>query len=73
MAGQVNTDSKDTLGDAEYKKREASWPLVLWYIHVYILGGYGIYVTFTTALWSTILFSELNKSVRGFCIFNLAI
>lgn len=62
MAGDAKTDKKDTQGDVEFKKRDASWPLVLWYIHVYILGTYGIYVTFTSALWSTILFSELNKS-----------
>lgn len=62
MASEAKTDKKDNPVDVELKKRDASWPLVLWYIHVYILGSYGIYVTFTSALWSTILFSELNKS-----------
>ncbi|EDW14557.1 acyl-CoA Delta-9 desaturase [Drosophila mojavensis] len=59
MAGDAKTDKKDTQGDVEFKKRDASWPLVLWYIHVYILGTYGIYVTFTSALWSTILFTTV--------------
>lgn len=45
-------------GDSIHKKRDAIWPLVLFYIHLNILGVYGIYVLFTSATWPTILFSE---------------
>ncbi|XP_030559149.1 acyl-CoA Delta(11) desaturase [Drosophila novamexicana] len=55
----VNSGSKDVPTEAEFKKRDANWPVVLFYIHVYILGTYGIYVTFTSASWPTILFTAL--------------
>ncbi|KAH8409747.1 hypothetical protein KR222_003684 [Zaprionus bogoriensis] len=45
--------------EAEYKKRDVNWPLVLFYINVYILGTYSIYVTFTSAAWTTIFFTTL--------------
>ncbi|XP_065371302.1 acyl-CoA Delta-9 desaturase [Calliphora vicina] len=38
-------------------KREASWPSVLFYIHLHILGLYGIFVMFTSASWLTIIFT----------------
>ncbi|XP_054736898.1 acyl-CoA Delta-9 desaturase [Anastrepha obliqua] len=38
-------------------KREASWPSVLFYIHLNILGLYGIFVMFTSASFLTILFT----------------
>ncbi|KAL7728090.1 hypothetical protein ACLKA6_002236 [Drosophila palustris] len=52
-------DSTDVLSSAEFKKREANWPVVLFYIHVYILGLFGVFVAFTSASWSTILFTAL--------------
>lgn len=47
-----------TAEEAEYKKRDAVWPVVLFYIHLYVLGMYGVYVAFTSASWTTIFFSE---------------
>lgn len=44
--------------DSSHKKRDANWPVVLFYIHLNILGVYGIYVLLTSASWATILFSE---------------
>ncbi|XP_017472762.1 PREDICTED: acyl-CoA Delta(11) desaturase isoform X1 [Rhagoletis zephyria] len=38
-------------------KREASWPSVLFYIHLNILGLYGVFVMFTGASFLTILFT----------------
>ncbi|XP_049306390.1 acyl-CoA Delta-9 desaturase [Bactrocera dorsalis] len=38
-------------------KREASWPFVLFYIHLNILGLYGIFIMFTNASFLTILFT----------------
>ncbi|EDW53493.1 acyl-CoA Delta(11) desaturase [Drosophila sechellia] len=46
-------------GDSIHKKRDAIWPLVLFYIHLNILGVYGIYVLLTSASWATILFTAL--------------
>ncbi|KAM7363851.1 acyl-CoA Delta-9 desaturase [Cochliomyia hominivorax] len=37
-------------------KREASWPSVLFYIHLHILGLYGFYLMFS-ASWLTIIFT----------------
>lgn len=39
-------------------KREASWPSVLFFIHLNILGLYGIVVLFTHTRLITILFCE---------------
>lgn len=50
----------DQSGDSIHKKRDAIWPLVLFYIHLNILGVYGIYVLLTSASWATILFSEFG-------------
>lgn len=41
-------------------KREASWPAVLFYIHLNILGIYGVVVLFTQTSLITALFSELR-------------
>ncbi|XP_054083378.1 acyl-CoA Delta-9 desaturase [Zeugodacus cucurbitae] len=38
-------------------KREASWPSVLFYLHLHILGLYGIFIMFTSASLLTILFT----------------
>ncbi|XP_017091838.2 acyl-CoA Delta-9 desaturase [Drosophila bipectinata] len=55
------TEQKTTVqdGDSIHKKRDAIWPLVLFYIHLNILGVYGIYVLFTSATWPTILFTSV--------------
>lgn len=39
-------------------KREASWPSVLFYIHLNILGLYGILILFTHTKLITIIFCE---------------
>lgn len=38
-------------------KRDASWPSVLFYIHLNILGLYGITVLFTNAYLTTVIFT----------------
>ncbi|XP_073816809.1 acyl-CoA Delta-9 desaturase [Musca autumnalis] len=45
-------------------KREASWPSVLFFIHLHILGLYGIFVMLTDASWLTIVFT-LTLTVLG--------
>ncbi|EDW99078.1 acyl-CoA Delta-9 desaturase [Drosophila yakuba] len=50
---------RDHSGDSIHKKRDAIWPLVLFYIHLNILGVYGIYVLLTSASWATILFTAM--------------
>lgn len=42
-------------------KREASWPSVLFYIHLNILGLYGILILFTHTKLITIAFCKLFK------------
>lgn len=58
MDTKLVSNNKDVLSEAELKKRDANWPVVLFYIHVYILGLFGAYVAFASASWSTIFFSE---------------
>lgn len=58
---RVETPSKptETIPDSPAdRKREASWPAVLFYIHLNILGLYGIMVLFTNTSITTVLFSE---------------
>lgn len=50
--------SKDDIDPKLTNKREASWPSVLFYIHLNILGLYGIIVLFTQTKLITILFSK---------------
>lgn len=61
----VKNDSvEQDKGDIDPKlssKREASWPSVLFYIHLNILGLYGIIVLFTQTKLITILFSKVFK------------
>jgi len=45
-------------------KREASWPSVLFYIHLNILGLYGIVILFTHTKIITILFCKLRQIAR---------
>lgn len=55
--------SADTTKECPQRiKREASWPSVLFYIHLNILGLYGIFIMFTNASFLTILFSKFNKN-----------
>lgn len=64
MADQGPTDTKtsksgDQQWSAKDQKREMSWPLVLFYIHLNILGFYGIIVLFTHTSLLTAGFSLL--------------
>ncbi|XP_055850709.1 acyl-CoA Delta-9 desaturase [Episyrphus balteatus] len=56
-----SSDSEQTStnanSDAGKVKREASWPSVLFYIHLNILGLYGIFVLLTNTSFLTILFT----------------
>jgi len=65
---ETKIKEQDSTGDSILKKRDAIWPLVLFYIHVNILGIYGIYILLTSASWATILFSEfvglINSTYR---------
>lgn len=40
-------------------KRDSSWPAVLFYIHLNILGLYGIAVLFTNTYFTTVIFTIL--------------
>lgn len=44
----------ENVGD---EKRETSWPLVLFLIHLYILGAYGLVIVFTNTSLLTIFFA----------------
>lgn len=45
------------------KKREASWPAVLFYIHLNILGLYGIMVLFSSTSLTTVIFSKIQAKL----------
>lgn len=51
--------------------REASWPWVLFYIHLNILGVYGIFVLFSHTSAITLVFSKRVESFNKFVIINL--
>lgn len=51
-AAATDTDEKQLSA-----KRDASWPSVLFYIHLNILGLYGIMVLFTNAYLTTVIFT----------------
>lgn len=57
----VETSKNDETSDPDVGrvKREASWPSVLFYIHLNILGLYGIFVLLTNTSFLTILFTLL--------------
>lgn len=40
-------------------KRDSSWPAVLFYIHLNILGLYGIIILFTNTYFTTVIFTLL--------------
>lgn len=46
-------------------KREVSWPLVLFYIHLNILGFYGVIVLFSHTSLLTIVFSKCRCDLIG--------
>lgn len=54
------TDSQKTTDDAPKlsTKRDSSWPSVLFYIHLNILGLYGIIVLFTNTCFTTVIFTS---------------
>ncbi|XP_033225619.1 acyl-CoA Delta(11) desaturase [Belonocnema kinseyi] len=39
------------------KKREFKWVTVLWYIHLHVLGMYGLFLLLTEAKWLTVIFA----------------
>ncbi|XP_012276448.1 acyl-CoA Delta(11) desaturase [Orussus abietinus] len=46
-------------GNPTPKKREINWILVLWYIHLHVLGLYSLLLLFTEAKWMTVFFTFL--------------
>ncbi|XP_037956477.1 acyl-CoA desaturase isoform X2 [Teleopsis dalmanni] len=58
----VNKSKSDQI--TKNMKREVSWPSVLFYIHLNILGLYGIFVMFTNTSLQTILFT-LSLTLLG--------
>lgn len=52
----AKADSDEKLASLS-SKRDASWPSVLFYIHLNILGLYGIMVLFTNAYLTTVIFT----------------
>lgn len=51
--GQESADNTRKLST----KRDSSWPSVLFYIHLNILGLYGIIVLFTNTCFTTVIFT----------------
>lgn len=51
------TDNEMKTEKVKRVKREASWPSVLFYIHLKVLGLYGFYVMFTSCSFLTIVFT----------------
>lgn len=49
-----SSDNKQKLST----KRDSSWPSVLFYIHLNILGLYGIIVLFTNTTFTTVIFTS---------------
>ncbi|XP_076238936.1 acyl-CoA Delta-9 desaturase-like [Calliopsis andreniformis] len=39
------------------KKRDIKWAAVLWYIHLHVLGVYGLWLSITAAKWMTVFFT----------------
>lgn len=52
------SEGSRTESSSRDNKREASWPSVLFYIHLNILGVYGIFVLFSHTSAITFLFSK---------------
>lgn len=58
-ATAADPDVKSADTQQKSAKRDSSWPFVLFYIHLNILGVYGVAVLFTNASITTILFSAV--------------
>lgn len=63
MSGESSKSGDETKARPTDNKREASWPWVLFFIHLNILGLYGIVVLFTNTRLITILFCKLDKII----------
>lgn len=63
LNGQTMTKDQVPVAEKEWsvkdQKREVSWPSVLFYIHLNILGFYGIMVLFTHTSLLTVGFCKL--------------
>lgn len=57
-ATRKDADTTQDSGSSRDTKREASWPSVLFYIHLNILGVYGIFVLFSHTSFTTIFFTS---------------
>lgn len=55
---QNPADTTDVDINPKDRKREAHWPAVLFYIHLNILGLYGIIILFTQTSFTTVIFSK---------------
>lgn len=58
---QTHPQNDHSSSDNEQKlstKRDSSWPSVLFYIHLNILGLYGIIVLFTNTTFTTVIFTS---------------
>lgn len=60
--GSETTNTDMTADNTTSLKRETSWPSVLFYIHLHILGLYGLLTVFRGTLWLTIFFSKRAKN-----------
>lgn len=67
-ANSSSSKSEATKPTELSSKRESSWPSVLFYIHLNILGLYGIIILFTQTKLITIVFSKLT--ILFFCSFR---
>ncbi|KAJ6638375.1 Acyl-CoA Delta-9 desaturase [Pseudolycoriella hygida] len=56
---QNSSDNKPKLST----KRDSSWPSVLFYIHLNILGLYGIVVLFTNTCFTTVIFTSFLTGI----------
>ncbi|XP_034174559.2 acyl-CoA Delta-9 desaturase [Osmia lignaria lignaria] len=45
------------------KKHDIKWAAVLWYIHLHVLGIYGVWLLFTSAKWMTVFFTILITAI----------
>lgn len=60
QAEQNNESSNGAVQHIKPLKREISWPMVLFYIHLNILGLYGAYILFTNTKLLTIVFCKFS-------------
>lgn len=55
---EFESQNQEDLPKPADMKREVSWPSVLFFIHLQILGLYGLLVLFTQTKLITVVFSE---------------